>query len=68
MFCPMISRKELAYIKVYYPDVFERYFECVRAWEHKYGSSYYGKQTTDSVLRLINTKWVPKLLEEIYGN
>ena len=67
MFCPMISRKELAYIKIYYPNVFERYFECVRAWERKYNSSYYGKQTTDSVLRLIDTKWIPKLLEEIYS-
>lgn len=68
MFCPMLSRKELAYLKIKFPDIFRKYIQCICEWEEKYNQSYYGKQTLDSVLNKVNTKWVPLVLNELGGN
>ena len=66
MMCPAMSRKELAYLKLNYPDMFEKFIDGIRKYENKYNTTYFNStQTLDNVLGHINTKWVPKLLDEM---
>lgn len=66
MMCPAISRKEMAYLKIKHPEVYERFIAGIREWETTYNKTYFNStQNLDNVLNLINNKWVPKVLAEL---
>lgn len=65
MGCPMSARKELAYLKLKYPDFYTKMVDMVK-WteENKHGRIVFGKPIKE-VDEVINKKWIPKLLEEL---
>lgn len=57
MFCPMLSRKELAYMYKYYPDYYEKYFGYVLSYEQKY-NTFFWKKPCSEVRKVIESKWL----------
>lgn len=60
MFCPMIKRKELAYMCKYEHDSYEKYFEYVSAYEQKYNTTFWHKPC-EEIRKVIEGKWLPIL-------
>ena len=60
MFCPMASMKELAYMKLYYPEKYKYWIELVtyRDNHKKTKSPLYGK-SIEEVDATIDKKWIP---------
>lgn len=63
MLCPMISRKELAYMFKYERESFEKYFKCVEEWEVKYNNTFWHKPCKQ-IRNIIIFKWLPILEKE----
>lgn len=55
--CPMLSRKELAYMCKYENDSFEEYFSYVKAYEKKYNTFFWDKPC-EEIKKGIEIKWV----------
>lgn len=64
MFCPMLSRRELAYIYLKYPDKYLQFLRFVKNYEDTFNTQFYGKQTLESVHAHVRDKWVPLLIEQ----
>ena len=77
MFCPMITKIELAYLYKYYPDEYKFLIEIMRR-EEKRLSFLYGRQISVSsgnpkynaeyLDNITRTKWLPKLEKMIQEN
>lgn len=71
MLCPMITRKELAYMYKYEPEQFEFFFKCADEWEKKWmkpGSDGFFHMPLEKVKKTVITKWLPILeAEEAQG-
>lgn len=66
MMCPMLTRKELAYMLKYYPEEYKRYINYTYIYEDKFKKNYFDDYNTEYVDKIIRSKWLPKLeLEEI---
>lgn len=55
--CPMLSKKELAYMKKNEPDTYEFYFKCVFEWEEHYKHGYFSGEWAADVKKRVETKW-----------
>jgi hypothetical protein len=64
MFCPMLTRKGLAYMYKYERETFEKYFKCVKEYEDKYNTNYWGTKPSNYIRTTVIFKWLPKLEEE----
>lgn len=63
MICPQLSRKEMAYLSLHYPDVWEKWIEMIRKYEERFNTNLFG-EPIDRLARRIETKWVEILLNE----
>ena len=63
MMCPMLTRKELAYMCKYEHKAFEQYFEYVSAYENKY-DTYFWDKPCSQIKYVIETKWLDILNSE----
>lgn len=64
MFCPMISRKELAYMYLYYPDKYDEYAGYVKEYEEALQRPYFNRYDWKYIEKNIKTKWVSMLEDE----
>lgn len=64
MMCPMLTRKEVAYMYKYEREHFEKYFKCIEEWETEFNKPYYGTMYGKDVKRVVIDKWVKILTEE----
>ena len=67
MICPNIKYKELAYLKLHQPEVFENLMIMVEKWEKRFGRNYYQSQPKYDVYyvrNIIDKKYIPQLLAE----
>lgn len=55
--CPMMSKKELAYLKKNEPHYFEFYFKCVFEYEEHFKRPYFGKEWGKDIKKRVETKW-----------
>lgn len=63
MMCPMLTRKELAYMCKYEHESFEKYFEYVSAYEQKYNTYFWDKPCWQ-IRKVIENKWLDILNSE----
>lgn len=61
--CPMLSRKELAYMCKYEHDDFEKYFNYVKAYEKRFNTFFWDKPY-EEIKRTIEVKWCSILTME----
>lgn len=65
MMCPMLSRKELAYMCIYEHDNFLKYFRYIYAYEQRFDTYFWDKPCME-VMNIIENKWVSILhMEEV---
>lgn len=57
MLCPMLTRKEIAYMCKYEHDSFERYFSYIGEYEKNFNTTLWGKPCNE-IKKKIETKWV----------
>lgn len=62
--CPMVTRKELAYMLKYEPDTYAYYAQCVLEYEEHFQRNYFAKYYWHDVDRIVRTKWIPILEDE----
>lgn len=60
MMCPMLTRKELAYMYKYERESFEKYFTYVKEYENKF-NTYFWNKPCEEIRIVIEKKWVPIL-------
>ena len=63
MMCPMLTRKELAYMCKYEHEAYERYFKYVSVYEKKYNTLFWHKPC-EYIKNTVETKWIAILEEE----
>lgn len=63
MYCPMLSRKELAYLKLHYPAKWELFRNAIGKYEAKYNTTLFGADISLIEYRL-DKEWIPRLIEE----
>ena len=69
MICPNIKYKELAYMKLHQPEVYDNFMNMVEKWESRFGSTYFqskSKYNVDYVRNIVDKKYIPQLLSEEY--
>ena len=63
MLCPMLSRKEMAYLSLNYPQIWEQWLVMIRKYEERFNTTLFG-EPIDRLDRRIEEKWIPILLNE----
>lgn len=63
MICPQLSRKEMAYLSLHYPDVWNKWIEMIRKYEERFNTNLFG-EPIDRLDRRIEEKWIPILVNE----
>lgn len=63
--CPMASRINVAYTKLYYPAEYEKYMAYIKESEKRFGYKYLGRYDSDYLDHITDTKWLPRLKEMI---
>lgn len=63
MICPQLSRKEMAYLSLHYPDVWDKWIEMIRKYEERFNTNLFG-EPIDRLDRRIEEKWIPILVNE----
>lgn len=63
MWCPMLSRKEMAYMYVHYPESWEEYTDMIRKYEARFNTEMFG-ETIDRLKYRVETKWAEILRDE----
>lgn len=63
MICPMLSRKEMAYLNYNYPDIWDKWVDMIDKYEQRFNTTLFGKPIAQ-MERVIKEKWVPILLNE----
>lgn len=69
MICPNIKYKELAYLKLHQPEVYDNFMNMVEKWESRFGRNYFQSQSkynVDYVRNIVDKKYIPQLLSEEY--
>jgi 5,10-methylenetetrahydrofolate reductase len=67
MICPNITYKELTYLKLHQPEVYDNFMNMVEKWERRFGRNYFQSQpkyNVDYVRNIVNKKYIPQLLSE----
>lgn len=64
MMCPMLTRKELAYLALKYKNKFELYFDYIKKYEQKYNTNYWTNYNSETIYNVIINKWIPRLQQE----
>ena len=57
MICPNIKYKELAYMKLHQPEVYDNFMNMVEKWESRFGSTYFqskSKYNVDYVRNIVD--------------
>lgn len=63
MLCPMLSRKEMAYLKYNYPDIWDKWVDMIDKYERRFNTTLFGKPIAQ-IERVIIEKWIPILQNE----
>lgn len=63
MFCPMLSRKEMAYMLIHYPQMYDKYIGMIKSYDARFDTHAFG-EPVESLDRRIRTKWVSILQSE----
>lgn len=67
MICPMLTRKELAYLYKYERENFEKYFTYVKEYEERF-NTYFWHKPCEEIRAIVEKKWVPILEGEEFQN
>lgn len=57
MFCPMLTRKEMAYMCKYEHDSFEKYFRYIKEYETKFNTTLW-ERPCEQIKKTIEVKWL----------
>lgn len=68
MMCPMASRINVAYTKLYYPAEYEKYMAYIKDSEKRFGYKYLVQYDSDYLDYITDTKWIPRLKAMIEGD
>lgn len=63
MFCPMLSRKEMAYMYIHYPQMYDKYIAMIKAYDERFNTHAFN-EPVERLDRRIKTKWVDILKSE----
>lgn len=70
MFCPMLTRKEIAYMAITYPEHYNKFIDLIRETEQNNNGKAFldarnPKYNVNYLINNMSTKWIPKVREEL---